>query len=133
MSVLGSARAVRFTAAPHLLTVQTAAWRTRPQGRFLRNQITMSASKSGSFENIDAACPAPLNIVNWLSLFADIPIIFLIEAAALVSSSLAAPKIRWANRRAALRQVDSSPLSSDRYSRSSRTRPYEGKCISSHV
>src|SRR5206468_1621111 len=62
-------------------------------GRFDLNQITISASRSGCFANIDAACPASLSIVNWLSLFVERLTIFFIDAAAFVSSSLAAPKI----------------------------------------
>src|SRR5439155_3467015 len=62
-------------------------------GRFVLNQITMSAWRSRSFSNIEEACPAPFNIVIWLSRFVERPTIFLIDAAALVSSSLAAPKI----------------------------------------
>ena len=63
-------------------------------GRLDLNQITMSASRSGCLANIDAAWPAPLNISTRLSEFAESPTIFLIDAGASVSSSLAAPEHR---------------------------------------
>src|SRR3989442_13922446 len=47
---------------PHYLMVGGRPY--PPTARLDRNQMTMSASRSGCFSNMNAACPASLNICN---------------------------------------------------------------------